>query len=219
MAFWCECVSVRARVFPSDLWACARHTGPPKEPVGRRFRLKPPERTSGVCGAEAEGNEPRLRGPSPPRGGFSDFHYLQVPSFLFGFCKLRKVVSFFFALVKTPAGVAGCGETWCPSSEAGYPGTDTRVCNNTHSDSQADVSRGEHRQSPCLCARKVLLIIFTPSFCISTKRDASTAKPDLNRLNLTQVFNGAFRFCEREFNIPNEWFWHSGSVNVQQAMF
>lgn len=95
MAFWCECVSVRARVFSSDLWACVRHTGPPKEPVGRRFRLKPPERTSGVCGAEAGGNEPRLRGPSPPRGGLNDFYCLQIPSFLFGFCKLRKVVSFF----------------------------------------------------------------------------------------------------------------------------
>lgn len=98
---------------------------------------------------------------------------------------MRKVL-FFAAVLETPAGVAGCGETRCPSLETGYPGTDTRVWNNTHSERQTDRSRGEDRQSPCLCDRKVLLIIST-SFCISTKRDASLAEPDLNRLKLTRV--------------------------------
>lgn len=52
---------------------------------------------------------------------------------------------FFFSFLKTPAGVA-----WCPSLEAGFPGTDARVCNNTHSDSQADP--GERTDSHHACA-------------------------------------------------------------------
>lgn len=44
----------------------------------------------------------------------------------------------FAAVLGTPAGVAGCGETRCPSLETGYPGTDTRVWNNTQSDRQTD---------------------------------------------------------------------------------
>lgn len=63
------CVRVCARASFRDLWACVGHTGPPKEPVGQRFRLQPPERTSGVSGAVGGGNEPRLRGPSPPMRG------------------------------------------------------------------------------------------------------------------------------------------------------
>lgn len=154
-----------ARLFPRRVGVCVRHT-----------RDRPKNRSCSPFGSshlkgEAEfvallrgEKELRLREARPPRRAASDFIAHNCSLFCAqvttptGFCKLRKVFVCFFSPSqpeKTPAAEAGCGESCCPSLEAGCPGT------NTATGRETDRPRGEGRQTPCLCDRKVLLIMFT----------------------------------------------------------
>lgn len=194
MAFWCECMSVCVRTPFSETCGRVFVTHGTAKRTGRAaFRLKSPERRSGVCGAAggvgAQKNELRLREPSPPRRSLNELptaSLFSMPKWRLqlGFANCAKFFFFkffncFSPSLKTPACVAGCGESWCPSLEAGYPRTDTRVCNNTHSDRQTDrqiPGRGATATMPVRQKGTFNHVYFHfSSFCISTKRDADAS--------------------------------------------
>lgn len=170
-------VRERARVFFSrHLWACVRpsHKGPPEEPVGPRLG-------SSHLKEEAELEAQRRRavhGGALGRSLLPTAALFPVPKWRrhFGFASCAKFLCFFLAL-ETPAGVAGGGESWCPSLEAAYPGTDTRVCVNAQRQADRKIhGRGATATMPVRQKGTFNHVGFHfSSFCISTKRNADVS--------------------------------------------